>query len=488
VIDQGKLEGVAVVVDDHATSRESMARALRRCGLTVHSFDEGEKAVAFVEEEAGEVDLVVTDLKMPGMGGLEVLERVRAADMELGVLLVTGFATVDTAVEAMKLGAVEYLTKPVDLKMLRGRAAAVIEKRALARKVRILQGRLDKAQARLDYFIGFEELLGKSEQMQDLFSRIKMVGPTHSTVLVTGESGTGKELIANALHKNSNRNDKVFLPLNCSAIPRDILESEIFGHERGAFTGAIDQKIGKFEQANGGTLFLDEIGDLAPETQVKLLRAIEGLAFMRLGGSKQISIDTRVITATNRDLEMMVAEGTFRSDLYYRLKVVHLRIAPLRERRVDIPLLAEFFLKLNADRIGKPVTRISPRLMRCFIRYEWPGNVRELRNIIESMVVLSLREFIDIDDIPPGERLAELGDESQDALRLDQPETLALQGDGAAGSGRIATMEELERAHILGALERTGGNRTQAAEMLGIGLRTLHRKLKGYQEDEVPGT
>jgi len=476
VTDQGKLEGVAVVVDDHATSRESMARALRRRGLTVSTFDDGEKAVAFVEESAGEVDLVVTDLKMPGMGGLEVLRRVKEADLEIGVLLVTGFATVDTAVEAMKLGAVEYLTKPVDLNLLRSRAAAVLEKRALSRKVLNLQGKLDRAQARLDYFIGFEDILGKSEQMRDLFSRIKMVGPTRSTVLITGESGTGKELVANALHHNSDRRDKTFLPLNCSAIPRDILESEIFGHERGAFTGAIEKKVGKFEQADRGTLFLDEVGDLAPETQVKLLRAIEGLSFMRLGGSKQINIDTRVITATNRDLETMVGEGKFRSDLYYRLKVVHLRIPPLRERRIDIPLLAQFFLKMSATSVGKSVSRITPRLMQQFDRYEWPGNVRELRNMIESMVVLSPREYLDIDDIPPGERLA--------MLDLAAPEIDPAPAPGYSAGDQFATMEELERAHILDALEKTGGNRTRAAELLGIGLRTLHRKLKGYLEED----
>jgi DNA-binding NtrC family response regulator len=472
VTDQGKLEGVAVVVDDHATSRESMARALRRRGLTVHTFDEGEKAVAFVGESAGEVDLVVTDLKMPGMNGLEVLRRVMATDMEIGVLLVTGFGTVDTAVEAMKLGAVEYLTKPVDLKLLRSRAASVIEKRTLARKVRFLQDRLDSV-------FGFDKLLGKSKQMQDLFGRIKMVGPTRSTVLITGESGTGKELIANALHQNSDRREKTFLPLNCSAIPRDILESEIFGHERGSFTGAIDKKVGKFELADGGTLFLDEIGDLAPETQVKLLRAIEELSFMRLGGSTMINIDTRVIAATNRDLEEMVRQGTFRSDLYYRLKVVYLRIAPLRQRHEDIPLLAEYFLKLSSNNIGRSAERISPELMKRFIRYNWPGNVRELRNLIESMVVLSSRDYLDLDDIPPGELLAGL-DES---LAGTDP----LPAFARRRPDQFTTMEELERAHILDALEKTGGNRTKAADLLGIGLRTLHRKLKGYQDDEDAG-
>ena len=467
--DEGKLQGIAVVVDDHANSRESMARALRRRGLTVHAFDEGEKAVAFVEEAAGEVDLVVTDLKMPGMSGLEVLKRVKAADLEIGVLLVTGFGTVDSAVEAMKLGAVEYLTKPVDLKLLRSRAAGVIEKRTLARKVRFLQDRLDSV-------FGFDNLLGKSKQMQDLFGRIKMVGPTRSTVLITGESGTGKELIANALHQNSDRRNKTFLPLNCSAIPRDILESEIFGHERGSFTGAIEKKVGKFELADGGTLFLDEIGDLAPETQVKLLRAIEELSFMRLGGAKQIKIDTRVIAATNRDLELLVDEGKFRSDLYYRLKVVHLRVSPLRERREDIPLLAEYFLQLSASKVGKVVDRISPGLMKRFIHYQWPGNVRELRNLIESMVVLSQREYLDTDDIPPGERLAE----------IEVPPAAAGASPSAVGvePGQFATMEELERVHIRQALEKTGGNRTKAAELLGIGLRTLHRKLKGYQVED----
>ncbi len=467
--DQGKLEGVAVVVDDHPTSRESMARALRRGGLTVHTFDDGEKAVAFVEESAGEVDLVVTDLKMPGISGLDVLKQVRASDREIGVLLVTGFGTVDTAVEAMKLGAVEYLTKPVDLKVLRSRTASVIENRTLARKVRFLQDRLDSV-------FGFDNLLGKSKPMQDLFGRIKMVGPTRSTVLITGESGTGKELIANALHQSSDRRDKTFLPLNCSAIPRDILESEIFGHERGAFTGAIEKKVGKFELADKGTLFLDEIGDLAPETQVKLLRAIEELSFMRLGGSTMINIDTRVITATNRDLEEMVQKGEFRSDLYYRLKVVHLRVFPLRQRREDIPLLAEFFLKLGVKNVGKQVDHISSDLMKRFIQYDWPGNVRELRNLIESMVVLSTRNFLDLDDIPPGELLVGLAERPTDSDWVP--------GFTGAGPGQFVTMEELERAHILDALEKTGGNRTRAAELLGIGLRTLHRKLKGYQDGD----
>jgi DNA-binding NtrC family response regulator len=472
VTDQGKLEGVAVVVDDHATSRESMARALRRGGLTVHTFDDGEKAVAFVEESAGGVDLVVTDLKMPGISGLEVLRQVRASDMEIGVLLVTGFGTVDTAVEAMKLGAVEYLTKPVDLNLLRSRTASVIEKRTLARKVRFLQDRLDSV-------FGFDNLLGKSKPMQDLFSRIKMVGPTRSTVLITGESGTGKELIANSLHQNSDRRDKTFLPLNCSAIPRDILESEIFGHERGSFTGAIDKKVGKFELADKGTLFLDEIGDLAPETQVKLLRAIEELSFMRLGGSTMINIDTRVIAATNRDLDEMVHTGQFRSDLYYRLKVVHLRVLPLRQRREDIPMLVEYFLKLGVKNVGKKVESISPELMKRFIHYDWPGNVRELRNLIESMVVLSTRNYLDLDDIPPGELLVDHA--GQTAYHDWAPVT------AGAGSDRFATMEQLERAHILEALEKTGGNRTQAAEILGIGLRTLHRKLRGYQDGDDSG-
>jgi len=469
LVEHVKLEGVAVVVDDYVKSRDSMARALKRSGLTVHAFDDSRKAVELIEQQGDLVDLVVSDLKMPEMDGLEVLRRVKAVDPEIGVLLVTGYGSVDTAVTAMKLGAVEYLQKPVDLQVLRSRAATIIQNRTLSRKVRFLQDRLDNV-------FGFHNLLGKCKEMQDLFSRIKLVGPTNSTVLITGESGTGKELIANALHQNSTRKEQIFLPLNCSAIPRDILESELFGHERGAFTGAIEKKVGKFELTHRGTLFLDEVGDLASETQVKLLRAIEELSFMRLGGTKMISIDTRVITATNRDLEQLVAEGRFRSDLYYRLKVVHLRIPPLRQRREDIPLLSEFFLKLSSNEHGKPVEKITERLMKRFLIHTWPGNVRELRNLIESMVVLSTRTFLDEDDIPPGELLVEEGKISA----------------GISPSGVIAgraeqdvpTMEQMEKAAILDTLAKTGGNRTRTAELLGIGLRTLHRKLKTFQDPE----
>src|SRR5689334_19158751 len=345
---------LVLVIDDETGSRESMALAIEKTGLAVRTFDEAKKALEYLEENEG-ARLAVCDLRMPGTDGLGFLQEVRERKLDLGVILVTGYGSIESAVEAMRVGADDYLTKPVDLYELRKRVMNLIEKEQLREEVTSLREQLDKR-------YGFESIIGKSAPMERLFEQMKMVAPTRSSVLIIGESGTGKELVANALHRASPRRNERFLAINCGAIPSDILESELFGHERGAFTGAVTRKIGKFELAHRGTLFLDEISELYPELQVKLLRVLEERQVMRVGGSELIPVDFRLIAATNRDLEKEVAEGRFREDLYYRLKVVTLRIPPLRERVSDIQPLAEHFLALFCQEHGKAPDRKSTRL------------------------------------------------------------------------------------------------------------------------------
>jgi DNA-binding NtrC family response regulator len=377
------------------------------------------------------------------------------------VVLVTAFGSIDSAVEAMRVGADDYLTKPVDLYELRTRVANLLEKEELRAEVTQLRHELDKR-------YGFESIIGRSPEMERLFEQMRLVAPTRSTVLITGESGTGKELVAKALHYASPRRHERFLAINCGAIPSDILESELFGHERGAFTGAVTRKIGKFELAHQGTMFLDEISELYPELQVKLLRVLEERQIMRVGGSELIDVDFRLIAATNRDLEKEVADGRFREDLYYRLKVVTLAIPPLRARPVDVPLLVEHFLRIFCEEHGKPGKRLSPEAAEVFTRYPWPGNVRELRNRLESLVIFHQGEEITLKDLPP---------EMRDAATVS-----------AAGApvqpiaGGPRTMAEIERQAILETLRRTDGHRAKAADLLDIGLRTLQRKLKDYKE------
>ena len=460
----------AIIIEDEQANRDSFARALSRIGWTVSAFAEAEPGLDYLRENR-DVALVITDLMMPGTDGFGVLRLAREIDPEVGVLMITGQASVESAVEAMKRGADDYLQKPVDLFELRKRASAIVEKRLLTRRVVELESRLGEK---------FGRLVGRSKPMEALFRQMDLVAPTRSNVLIVGESGTGKELVANAIHEASPRRDARFLPINCAAIPSEILESELFGHERGSFTGAVGRKIGKFELADKGTLFLDEIGELPLEMQVKLLRVLEQREFMRVGGTDTIRVDIRLVAATNSDLEAAVEKGSFRNDLYYRLKVVTLRIPPLRERREDIPLLANHFLGTFAKENGREGMRFGPDALRAIVAASWDGNVRELRNLVESLVVLTPGLEIGLADLP---------DEYQ---RFGAPAAAeaAASGQGSAGgrSGPVGrsdppptTMDEIERRAILEALERTGGNRTQAAEMLGIGLRTLQRKLKEYK-------
>jgi two-component system NtrC family response regulator/two-component system response regulator HydG len=452
---------LVLVIDDETGSRESMAIALEKAGLAVRTFDDAKKALEYLEESDG-VRLAVCDLRMPGTDGLAFLHDVRERKLDLGVILVTGYGSIESAVEAMRVGADDYLTKPVDLYELRKRVMNLIEKEQLREEVSSLREQLDKR-------YGFESIIGRSAPMERLFEQMKLVAPTRSSVLIIGESGTGKELVANALHRASPRRNERFLAINCGAIPSDILESELFGHERGSFTGAVARKIGKFELAHKGSLFLDEISELYPELQVKLLRVLEERSVMRVGGSDLIPVDFRLIAATNRDLEKEVTDGRFREDLYYRLKVVTLRIPPLRERPGDIPQLAEHFLATLTQEHGRPTKKISGGALDLLLRYPWPGNVRELRNAMESAVVFSQGEEIGPGDLPP---------EPRDSVAVSAAGTPV---QPVAGDPR--TMADIERQAILETLERTGGHRAKAADLLGIGLRTLQRKLKEYKDE-----
>ena len=442
---------LVLVIDDETGSRESMAIAIEKAGYAVRTFDDARNALDFLEENDG-ARLAICDLRMPGMDGLAFLNEVRERRYDLRLVLVTGYGSIESAVEAMRVGADDYLTKPVDLYELRQRVNNLIEKEQLKEEVSNLREMLDKR-------YGFESIIGRSAPMEKLFEQMKLVAPTRSSVLVIGESGTGKELVANALHRASPRRNERILAINCGAIPSDILESELFGHERGAFTGAVSRKIGKFELAHRGSLFLDEISELYPELQVKLLRVLEERQVMRVGGSELIDVDFRLIAATNRDLEKEVADGRFREDLYYRLKVVTLRIPPLREH----------FLVQFCQEHGKPPKTLSAEALELLSRYPWPGNVRELKNVMESVVVFHQDGDVTLNDLPP-----EIRDSS----------TLSTSGTPVQSVvGEPRTMADIERQAILETLGRTGGHRARAADILGIGLRTLQRKLKEYKDE-----
>ncbi len=451
---------VVLVVDDETGSRESMAIAVEKTGLPVRTFDDAREALDYLED-ADSVRVVICDLRMPGMDGIAFLNELRSRAYDVGVVLVTAFGSIESAVEAMRVGADDYLTKPVDLYELRQRVRNLLERKQLKEEVSNLREMLDK-------HFGFESIIGKSAPMEHLFEQMRMVAPTRSSVLIIGGSGTGKELVAKALHQASPRRDERFLAINCGAIPNDILESELFGHERGAFTGAVARKIGKFELAHKGTLFLDEISELAPELQVKLLRVLEERQVMRVGGQELIDVDFRLVAATNRDLEKEVEAERFREDLYYRLKVVTLNIPSLRERPSDIPLLAEHFLKEFFEEHGKEPKALSPEAAEVLCGYAWPGNVRQLRNVLESVVVFHQGERVGVSDLPA---------EIRDAAPVEGGSVTV-----QPKFGETRTMDEIERQAITETLARTRGHRAEAANLLGIGLRTLQRKIKEYKE------
>jgi two-component system response regulator HydG len=451
-----------LVVDNDVVHARTMGEALSRAGRDVTVVGSGGDGARRLAQET--FDVVVTDLMMNDIGGLEILALAKKASEETEVIVVTGHGTIPSAVLAMQQGAFTYLQKPLDLGHLR----AAVDK--ASEGVRLRRQNLE-LHRRLDEKFGFEGVVGSSPQMLALIERLKRIAPTDATVLIQGATGTGKELVAQAIHQNSPRKNKPFVALNCAALSENILESELFGHVKGAFTDASADRVGKFEYANGGTLFLDEVGDMPMATQIKLLRVLESGEITRVGSNTPLRVNVRILSATNRNLEEAIASGGFRSDLYHRLKVVTIAIPTLRERAGDIPLLIEHFVKQFAKRHGKTVKGMSLAARVRLGSYDWPGNVRQLRNVIESMVVVDCDETLDVDDLP-----LELEPPSAGAAA---PAAVDMHAGLAALVGR--PLEEVERIFITETLKLTGGNREQAADMLGIGERTLYRKIKDYQ-------
>jgi two-component system response regulator AtoC len=440
-----------LIVDDEKNTREGLSRALGRT-FQVHLAESAERALEILSENP--VDVVLSDVRMPGMDGLTLMKRVLARTPQPAFILLTAYGSIEDAVEATKLGAYDFLTKPVNLKHLNHKLDQALRSLGLERENKNLHEQLDAK-------FGMENIIGRSAAMTAVFDTIRQVSSSRATVLIEGESGTGKELAAQAIHRLSPRMQGPFVPIHCASLNENLLESELFGHERGAFTGATERRLGRFEQADGGTLFLDEIGEIGSAVQVKLLRVLEERRFERVGGTETIDVDVRLIAATNRDLKSMVDDGEFREDLFYRLYVVALRMPPLRERRSDIALLLQEFLALFNTENGKAVEGFTPDALDLLSAYGWNGNVRELRNVVERMVVMAKGNRLTVRDLPLAVR----------------------EGTGRgvqAKWGGELSLEEAERAMIVKALKATGGNRTMAAGQLGISRRTLHRKLNEY--------
>ncbi len=444
-----------LVVDDEQAHAEATAEALTRAGHRCLIATSGEEALKRMEEE--DFYVIVTDMVMPGVDGLALLEAARKKHPPPEVILMTAHATVQTCREALQKGAADYIEKPFEIGELRAVVDKAAEKARLARRNMELEQQLDER-------FGFSGIIGSSPALQRIFEQLKLVAPTTANVLIHGESGTGKELVAKAIHHNSPRRNYHFVPINCAAISESLIESELFGHEKGSFTGAVTTRKGRFEYAHKGTLFLDEISSMPLAAQAKLLRAIEEREIVRVGSNEPIKVDVRIIAATNRDLQELVDAGEFRADLYFRLKVVTIDLPPLRERKEDIPLLVEHFVQEFSKTHGKPIREVTPAVIEALMKQDWPGNVRELRNWVENMVVLSRDDVLDVDDLP------------DHAPALPSPTSSML----PAIPGPGITLEEAEKALIKATLEAVGGNREEAAKRLGIGERTLYRKIDRY--------
>ena len=471
-----------LIVDDEKHTREGLRQALEEQYDTYLAQDADQ---AFNLMEAETFDVVITDLRMPGgKSGLKVIDRALTLPNKPVVIMMTAYGNVESAVDAMKRGATDFLTKPVNLEKLE-----LLIQRAL--KSRTLETENKQLHERLDAKFNLEGIVGSSGPLRQVIERVKLVAPSRATILISGETGTGKELIAQAIHQLSQRSKAAFVAVHCAALPANLLESELFGHERGSFTGATERRIGRFESADGGTLFLDEIGEINLTTQVKLLRFLEQRTFERIGSSKQQTVDVRLIAATNRNLEQMVKEGTFREDLYFRLNVVQVAMPPLRERTDDIPLLLDHFLKTFARENGIEPPVFEAGAMRCLQAYPWPGNIRELRNFAENAVVLHRSARIHEYDLEPrfrgGTGLAQGGPGLGAASGA-----MGASASGAATTGGLAaprpgplSVEENEKKLLREALLQARGNRTRAAKLLGISRRTLHRKLVEWPELDV---
>ena len=442
-----------LIVDDDRPQRDGLQRALAdRYDVLVA--DEAQKAGAILEAQP--VDVLLTDLRMPGDDGLKLLRRAGSLSNPPVSIMMTAYGSIENAVEAMKAGAYHYVTKPVNLDELE-----LVIGRAL--KSRQIEAENVNLHEQLDQKFGLENLIGQSPAMLQMFDIIRQVAPTRASVLITGETGTGKELVAHAVHNLSPRKAGPFVAVHAAALPTTLLESELFGHEKGAFTGAVERRAGRFEMADGGTIFLDEVGELEPAMQVKLLRVLEERRFERVGGNKTLEVDVRLVAATNRDLKKMVTEGKFRDDLFYRLSVVTVNLPPLRERRDDVPLLVTAFNRQYSQENNTPVREITQEAVNLLMAYDWPGNVRELRNAVEQMVVLARGDRLTVRDIPATIR------SGADLTKIS-----------VVRPGVTMTVEEAERQLIIQALKETDGNRTKAADKIGMSRRTLHRKLKEY--------
>ena len=445
--------GRILVVDDEVNARTALAELLRDEGYEVETAADAFKALGKYETFTPHV--VVTDLKMPGMDGIELVKKIRASEEAAAVVVMTAFGAVSSAVNAMRAGAVDYLTKPLSFEELLVVLDKTFETQQLRRETRQLRERVRERFAP-------HNIIGTAPPIQQIFEIIERVAPSRATVLITGESGTGKELVANAIHQRSPHAGGPFIKLHCAALAESLLESELFGHEKGAFTGAIARKDGRFAIADGGTLFLDEIGEISPAVQIKLLRFLQEREFERVGGSQTLHVDVRVIAATNRDLAQEVAKGRFREDLYYRLNVVALEMPPLRERRADIPALVKFFLDRHAKENAKTIDAISPETLELLCAYDWPGNVRELENAVERAVVLATGPVLEPRQLPPHIR-----------PKLTPGGMPLVPG---------ATMADLERYAILETMKAIGGSTSKAAEILGISARTIQYRLHQYNE------
>ena len=443
-----KKKAKVLVVDDEVIIRDSLRDWLTDANYQVFTAENGAKALEIIQQQG--LRIVIADLVMPGMDGIELMKRAKEISPNVEVIIVTAYGSIPTAITAMREGAYDYIEKP----FCPERAEILIDK--LVEHQELIEENLSLHQ-KLEERYRFENIIAKSPKMQQVIEVIKVVARSNATVLITGETGTGKEVVARAIHSQSHRHGKPFVALSCAALPESLLESELFGHEKGSFTGAYAQKKGKFEVANRGTLFLDEIGEMSANIQVHLLRVLEEKEFTRVGGNEPIKVDVRVISATNRDMKQAIASGQFREDLYYRLNVVNIELPPLRERREDIPLLAQHFLKKFAVENQKEIAGFSPEATDFLLRYDWPGNVRELENTIERAVILAQNLVIEVADL------------TQQNLMPAHPISPAI------------SLKQVEKNHILNVLTETGGNYTEAARILGISRMTLYNKAKAYR-------
>jgi DNA-binding NtrC family response regulator len=443
-----------LIVDDEPSLRSSLYNTFKNC-YQVETAGSGSEAIKKVEGD--DFDLILLDQKMPDIDGLHVLKEIKRIDDRVSIIMMTAYGSIESSVEAMKLGAHDYILKPYELDEIKILVEKAISYKDLSEQVVSLKAALSER-------FQFSSIVGKSKKMQDIFQYLQDAAGTTVNILILGESGTGKELIAKAIHYNSKRRNRSLVIVNCAALPEELLESEIFGHEKGAFTGADRRRLGKAEEADGGTLFLDEIGDLSLKTQPKLLRFLQDGKIERLGSNKAIQLDVRLIAATNQDIAAALEEGTFRKDLYYRINTLTIEIPPLRERKEDIPLLANHFVSRYAGMHQKMVASIAPDVIECFMHYSWPGNVRELEKVIERGVVLSKGSILDVGVL-------------SDEIRESQPSSIQSE---TASASMSASVELLEKKMIQDALDKTSGSREKSAKLLGISLRSLQYKIKKY--------